>query len=34
MYRVGLDQQIAAKRKYDPHGVLTSDFMQRLFPEL
>jgi decaprenylphospho-beta-D-ribofuranose 2-oxidase len=34
MYRVGLEQLVAAKQKYDPHGVLTSDFVQRLFPEL
>jgi decaprenylphospho-beta-D-ribofuranose 2-oxidase len=34
MYRPGLEKLIAAKRKYDPFGLLTSDFAQRLFPEL
>jgi decaprenylphospho-beta-D-ribofuranose 2-oxidase len=34
MYRAGLEQLVAAKRTYDPSGVLTSDFAQRLFPEL
>lgn len=34
MYREGLTQMIAAKRKYDPFGLLTSDFAQRLFPSL
>lgn len=34
MYRAGVEQLVAAKRKYDPHGVLTSDFVQRLFPAL
>ncbi|MFO0600737.1 MAG: FAD-binding protein [Myxococcaceae bacterium] len=34
MYKEGLTQLIAAKRKYDPYGLLTSDFAQRLFPAL
>lgn len=34
MYRSGLERLVAAKRKYDPAGLLTSDFAQRLFPDL
>lgn len=34
MYRAGLEQLVAARKKYDPTGLLTSDFVQRLFPEL
>jgi FAD/FMN-containing dehydrogenase len=34
MYKEGLTHMIAAKRKYDPYGLLTSDFAQRLFPSL
>lgn len=34
MYRKGLDALVAAKKKYDPQGLITSDFAQRLFPEL
>lgn len=34
MYKEGLAHMIAAKRKYDPYGLLTSDFAQRLFPSL
>ena len=34
MYRPGLERLVAAKKKFDPAGLLTSDFAQRLFPEL
>jgi hypothetical protein len=34
MYRPGLERLVAAKQKYDPAGLLTSDFAQRLFAEL
>jgi decaprenylphospho-beta-D-ribofuranose 2-oxidase len=34
MYRKGLDALSAARRKYDPQGIITSDFAQRLFPGL
>ncbi|MBL8919645.1 MAG: FAD-binding protein [Myxococcaceae bacterium] len=34
LYRRGLDALLAAKKRYDPQGLLTSDFAQRLFPEL
>ena len=33
-YRAGPEQVVAARRTYDPSGVLASDFAQRLFPEL
>lgn len=33
-YADGLARLVAAKQTYDPTGVLTSDFAQRLFPEL
>lgn len=34
LYRKGLDALVAAKKKYDPQGLITSDFAQRLLPEL
>jgi decaprenylphospho-beta-D-ribofuranose 2-oxidase len=34
MYAKGIEQMVAVKKRYDPRGLLTSDFAQRLFPEL
>lgn len=34
MYGPGLSRMAELKRRYDPQGLLASDFVQRLFPEL
>jgi len=34
MYAKGIEKMRAVKRRFDPFGLLTSDFVERLFPEI